>query len=57
MVFNCSKQGKHVFVKYVKYAWKPWKSGVFFINFRGVGIEDSVKHVRGSFFRNSTEKR
>ena len=31
-------------------------SGVFIINFRGVGIEDPVKHVRWSLFRNSTGK-
>ena len=31
-------------------------SDVFIINFRGVDIEDPVKHVRWSFLRNSTGK-
>ena len=74
MVFNFSKQWKHEFMKYVKYAWKPMNkiclkstiktqeqhksccSGVFVVNFRDVGIEDLVKHLRWSFFCNSRDK-
>ena len=74
MVFTCSKQWKHEFVKYVKYTRKQVNkicskstikaqeqhtgrcSGFFIVNFRGVGIEDSVNYLRWSVFCNSRDK-
>ena len=62
IAFTYSKRWKQEFLKYVKYAWKSihkiWSttktqerlewccSGVFINNFRGVGIEDPVEHLR-----------
>ena len=44
------------FVQSTIKAHKQHGVGVFIINIRGVGIEDPVKHVRWSLFRNSTGK-
>ena len=63
MEFNCSKQWKHEFVKYVKYAMKTnvqnlvnnkstrttCCSGVFIKNFKGVGIKFNI--YDGPFFQ------